>query len=89
VVPTFYFHLSDADGFFEDEDGRELSDAEEAYKEALRGLRDLMAGGMQSGEVNLASFIEIEDESHELIATVFVQDAVRLTDQRGRSPRRR
>jgi hypothetical protein len=87
-VPMFYFHVCDGNAFFEDDEGRDLANGEEAYREAIRGLRDIMAGGMQTGELNLSCFIEIENASHELVETVFVQDAVRLTNERGRSPSR-
>lgn len=86
-VPTFYFHVCDGGGFFEDEEGRDLPGVEAAKAEAVRGLRDLMAGALQAGELNLASFIELEDENHHLIATVLVQDAIRLTSEPGESPR--
>lgn len=87
-VPVFYFHICDDGGFFEDEEGRDLDTAQAAVAEAVTGLRDLVAGGMKAGELNLACFIEIEDENHELLATVSVEDAVRITSERGESPRR-
>lgn len=85
-VPIFYFHVHDAGTICEDDEGRELADIEEARAEAVRGLRDLMAGGMQSGELNLACFVEIEDQSRELVATVRLEDAVRITRDGAESP---
>ncbi len=88
-VPVFYFNICDVGGFCEDDEGRELPSAEAAKAEAVRGLRDLMAGTIQTGEINLACFIEIEDESRELIATVSFEDAVTLIREAGQIPGRR
>ena len=43
------------------------------------GLRDIMASEVKSGGINLASFIEIEDEKRRLIETVSFTDAVSLS----------
>ena len=87
-VPTFYLHVCDADSFEEAEEGLELPDADAARREAIRGLRDLVAGAVCAGDVNMAMFIEVEDDSHQLLFTVSVEDAMQVTSVRGTSPRR-
>jgi len=87
-VPTFYLHVCDAQRFEEAEEGLELPDANAARDEAIKGLRDLVAGAVCTGEVNMAMFIEVEDESRQLLFTVSVEDAMQVTSERGTSPRR-
>jgi hypothetical protein len=77
-VPRFYFHVCDGDGFSEDEEGLELADAGAARLEALRGARSLMAEELRRGELNLASFIEVEGEGGELLFTLTFDDAVEI-----------
>lgn len=85
-MPLFYLHICNGSGFTEDREGQELPDEEDAYREAVRGLRDLMAGELKRGEMNLGSFIEIENEQHELIRTVDFSEAVRVLNERGSRP---
>lgn len=87
-MPRFYFHVCDAAGFCEDEEGDEHSDLAAARANAVVGLRDILAGAIRSGKFNSASFIEIENEQHELVMLVSVEDAVRLTNVATRSPRK-
>jgi len=85
-VPRFYLHLCNGSGFTEDEEGQEFRDTEHAYREAVRGLRDVMTGELMRGEMNLGSFIEIENERHELIRRVDFSEAVRVSNNRGQRP---
>jgi len=86
-VPRFYFHICNGKGFTEDEQGQELPNEEAARIEAIRGLRDISASELMRGEMNLGSFIEVEDETHRLIMTVDFIDAVRVATERGQRPR--
>jgi hypothetical protein len=85
-LPRFYFHICDGSGFTEDEEGQELPDQEAARNEAIRGLRDISAGELRRGEMNLGSFIEVEDQAHRLVMTVDFSDAVRVANARGQRP---
>lgn len=87
-MPKFYFHVCDAQRFEEADEALELPDANVARREAIRGLRDLVAGAVCDGEVNMAMFIEVEDESGKLLFTVSVEDAMLVRSDRGTSPRR-
>ena len=80
-MPRFYFNLCDGPEFAEDEEGSELADFAAARRKAVESLRGVMAGDLLTGDLNTASFIEIEDESHELIETVSFADVVRMRDE--------
>jgi len=86
-VPRFYFHICNGNGFTEDREGKDLSNEEAARNEAILGLRDSGAGELRRGEMNLGSFIEVEDETHRLVMTVNFSDAVRVGNERGQRPR--
>ena len=87
-MPIFYFHVCNGNGFVEDEEGTELADFAAARKQAISGLRDIMSSEMKEGEINLGSFVEIEDENHELVGTVPFIEAVHVTTVHGARPRR-
>lgn len=78
-MPRFYMHVCNGNGFVEDEEGRELPDAETARSEAIVAARDVMANDLRGGELDLSSFIEVEDENKELLFTVQFMDAVKIT----------
>jgi hypothetical protein len=77
-MPLFYLHVCDGDGFNEDEEGHNLPDLEAARAAAIRGARDLMAEEMRRGELNPASFIEVEDSNHNHLFTLLFSDAYRV-----------
>jgi hypothetical protein len=81
VVPLFYFHLRNGPHSTEDEEGVDLPSRAAARAKAIESLRGVMAGDLLMGDLNTASFIEIEDEQHEFVATISFADAVRLRDE--------
>jgi hypothetical protein len=66
-VPTFYFHVCDGHRFDEAEEGHELPDVEAARREAIKSLRDLIAGDVCRGEANLGMFVEVEDANGQFL----------------------
>jgi hypothetical protein len=78
-MERYFFHICNGNGFTEDEEGLELADEEAARREAYRGARDVMAADVQRGELDLSSFIEVENHNHELLFTLMFQDALDLT----------
>ena len=66
-MPRFYFNLCNGAEFAEDLEGVELADYAAARRTAVESLRGVMSGDVLMGDLNTASFIEIEDEQHELI----------------------
>jgi hypothetical protein len=86
-MPRFYLHVCDGVGFAQDEEGLELPDRAAAREAAIQGLRDIMASEVKGGGINLASFVEKEDERRRLIETVSFTDAVSLAISVSRAPR--
>ena len=74
-MPLFFFHICNGNGFIEDEEGRELADEAEARASALAGARDIMAEEMRAGQLNPASFIEVEDSEHRYLFTLPFSEA--------------
>ena len=77
-------HLCDETAFFEDDEGIELPDLSFAHATAVTGLRDILASAIRKGELNTATCIEIENEQHQSVLLVSVEDAVRMTSERAR-----
>jgi hypothetical protein len=87
-MPLFFLHLSNGLGFVEDTEGQEHPDLRAARAAGVQGLRDVLAGELRDGNLNTASFVEIEDETHELVATIMFADVVEFSDKVQRQPRR-
>jgi hypothetical protein len=81
-MPRFYFHVSNASGFTEDQQGREMRDLKAAHAAALQDARAMMAEELMKGEIDLGSFIEIEDENHKLMFTLTFHEAVSVKSTR-------
>ena len=77
-MPTYYLHMCDGTGFIEDQEGTELPDEAAAREHAVASARDVMAGDMRRGELDLSSFIEVEDAAHKLLFTLSFRDAVAI-----------
>jgi hypothetical protein len=80
-MPHFYFHICNGTGFVEDEEGQELPDIAAARATAITSARDIMATDIRIGELDLASFIEVEDEDRQWLFTLLFLDAVDLKGQ--------
>ena len=74
-MPIFFFHVCNGNGFTEDEEGRELRDEAEARSVALAGARDIMSEEMRAGQLDPASFIEVEDAERRHLFTLAFSDA--------------
>ncbi len=79
-MPRFYLRLGIGARLTEDEEGCDLPDLAHARRRAIEGLRDVLAGELRRGNIDLSSFIEIEDENHALVMTVPLSEAVRVTN---------
>jgi hypothetical protein len=77
-MPRFYLQLCHGKGFTADEEGCELPDLAAARKRAIEGLRDVMAGELRKGEIDLAAYIDIEDEKRAVVMRVPFAEAVRI-----------
>jgi len=87
-MPRFYLHVCDGTGFVPDDEGQDFPDAEAARKAALDGLRDVLAEDLRGGALYTASFVEIEDQDHQWVATISFEDAVRMSSERPADARR-
>ena len=87
-MPRFYLHVCDGAAFSDDEEGMELHDAEAARRAAIVGLRDVMSAELKDGQINMAAFVEIEDENHQLVMTVPFLDAVEVLTRHHRRPKK-
>ena len=74
-MPKFFFTVRD-DMLTEDEDGRELANAEAARLAALEGARCMAADQVLKGYLHPDDRIEVEDESRTLLFTVTFDQAV-------------
>jgi hypothetical protein len=82
-------HICNGTGFLEDEEGVELADEGVARDTAVRNARDVMAGDLRKGEMDLTSFIEVEDENHKLLFILTFADAVQIkAEHLGDRPKR-
>ena len=75
-MPRYFLHICNGSAFTEDEVGKEFPSVLEARKAAIKGIREVMAEELRNGEINIASYIEIEDEQRQLVRTVAFTEAV-------------
>jgi hypothetical protein len=80
-MPRFFLHICNGTGFVEDEEGRELADESVARAEALLAARDVMSADLRKGELDLSSFIEVEDEHKNLLFTLTFAEAVQIKNR--------
>jgi len=78
-MPRYFFHICNGTGFTEDEEGQELADEAAARSLAVKSARDVMTSDIRSGELDLSSFIEVEDENGTLCFSISFADAVNIT----------
>lgn len=74
----YFMHVTNGHGFVQDEEGCELPDEAAARRAALVAARDVMAGDMREGFLDLTSFITVEDEAHTFLFRLVFADAVRI-----------
>lgn len=87
TMPRFYFHLCNGQGLVEDHEGTELPDLTSATSHAITSLRDVLASEVKRGQINLAAFIDIEDEQQARLVTIHFTDAIQVETKNKRSPR--
>jgi hypothetical protein len=74
-MPKFYFRLCE-EMDCEDPEGLELADLHEAYEEAIRGIRSIMADQINKGRLSTAGRIEIKDETGRVVQHVAFREAL-------------
>jgi hypothetical protein len=78
-MPWFYFNLFD-DIASIDEEGRDLSSADEAHSEAVKSAREMACAEVDKGHLHLHHRIDVVDSTGELIERVWFRDVVRVED---------
>ena len=76
-MPRFFFNIRDGESI-DDPDGMYFPDARTARLEAVRSARDIMAGDIRRGHLQLSSWIEVTDENGEAIFAVPFAEAVSI-----------
>jgi hypothetical protein len=78
----YFFHVQNGQGYTRDDEGRELRDLEEARREAIIGIRSILADELTSGIVDLRGRLDICDRDDALLLSVAFHEVVelRLTD---------
>lgn len=76
-MPRFFFHLRD-DLDVIDEEGTELPDLAAARRQAVKEARSLACEQVLHGRLNLAHYIDIEDDGGAVLATVTFGEVVEI-----------
>jgi Tfp pilus assembly ATPase PilU len=75
-MSIFYLNLHENGVLFQDEEGSDLGNLDEAFDLALRSARDVMCGEMTAGRLCLSSHIDITDGTGTVLATLPFREAV-------------
>jgi hypothetical protein len=75
-MPRFFFHVRDALGYAEDDEGLELRGMAEARGAAVAGARSLLSAEVTAGELDLRGRIEVSDQDGKLVETIRFEDVV-------------
>jgi hypothetical protein len=75
-MQRYFFHLNYLRTYIEDPDGTELPDLEAAKSEARVIIRDLAASYLKRGVKFEMWSVRISNETNELLAEVFVPEAI-------------
>lgn len=77
-MSRYYFHVVD-DLDITDDEGAELADLRSARQWAIHAARVLMCETLQKdGRITLSHRIDIEDEEHNVVASVAFGDAIEI-----------
>ena len=85
-MPRYFLHVCNGLGFVQDHEGTEHPNLAAVRDAAIAGLRDISASELEDGVINLASFIEVEDEHRQHVLTVSFTDAVAIATEVSCSP---
>src|SRR3981081_316702 len=75
-MARYYFHIKDGPALIKDQEGTELSTAEEARAQALRSARELWADASKSGRELGADAVVIADEHGRTLTFVPMTEAL-------------
>lgn len=86
-MPRFYLHLCNGNGFVEDQTGQDCPTIADARDAAVVALRKALSDDVNAGNINVAAFIEIENEDRAHVETIHFADAVNVKTKNRREAR--
>ena len=81
ILARYFFHLRDGVDELLDPDGREFDDLDTLRTAVLFTARDLMAGDIRNGVMDLRFRIDAQDEAGEIVYTLPFHKAVNVIAQ--------
>jgi hypothetical protein len=78
-VPRFYFDLHNGIGLVADEGGRELANLEVVRREALKGIRSVIAAEVVKGKLDLTGKITVHDGNGGEVLIIAFDEALSIT----------
>ncbi len=66
-------------GFVADEEGRELQDLEAVRREALKGIRSVIAAEVEKGRLDLTGKMTIHDGDHAEVLVILFDEALAIS----------
>jgi hypothetical protein len=78
-LPRFYFSFQNGAGLVADEEGRELRDLETVRREALKGIRSIVAAEVEKGRLDLTGKMTIRDGDQAEILVIAFDEALNIT----------
>ena len=82
-MPRFFFHIRDDQGCVPDEEGIVLANMDEAWVEALRTARDIVADQLRDDKAMEGQKIEITDAAGQVLETLAFKEALGPGDAPG------
>lgn len=76
MMPHFFFHVRNSEGFLEDEEGEELADLDAARAVAVTAVRSIISDESKGGLIDLRGRIEVSDESGRPVLALPFSEAV-------------
>lgn len=81
-MPAFFFHFLDGDERVEDDAGIDLASAEQAYLEAVAGIRGMWSELLDQQRDPLRCAFEIADAGGAMLFRVDFAEAMKMRDER-------
>ena len=80
-MPKYFMHLRDSTDELLDPEGIELVDLEAVRKNVMAAARDILAGDLRNGIVDLRYRIDAEDEVGEVVYTLAFKHAFSIVPE--------
>ena len=77
-MARFFFHFRDDREFVEDLEGQDVADLATAHERGVAALREILAGDVANGLLNMSSAIDIENEHHAAVASIECSEVLKV-----------